>query len=260
MTRRALVFALLMAAVGVVLLLLYQRRFELEVSGGSRIRVLAAVKVIPRGSIITEEMLSVREIPQAYFEDRMIRENERAKILGLRIGNTVRAQHTLLWTDLIAASDERRDLSSLVQPGSRAVSIRTSRDDAQLALIRAGDYVDVISTLPTPNGETRAAAVLLQKVLVLGTTTSIASEPQNMTQKAELLLTLSVTVPEAQLLALAMEKGPLMVALRNPDDPKTADKLPDLVSTSVVDSIQRGQIKGVRGAVAVPKNLDGFQD
>ncbi len=259
MTRRALVFALLVGFIGVVLLLLYQRRFELEVSGGSRVRVLAAVKVIPRGSLITEEMLSVREVPQAYFEDRMIRESERPKIIGLRIGNTVRAQHTVLWTDLIAASDERRDLSSLIQPGSRAVSIRTSRDEAHLALIRAGDYVDVISTLPTPNGETRAAAVLLQKVLVLGTTTTIAVDPREAKEKGELLLTLSLTVPEAQLLALAMEKGPLMVALRNPDDPKMADKLPDLFSTSVVDSAQRRQIPGVRGP-SMPRNLDEWKE
>lgn len=252
MNRGAFLFAVGTALLGIVLLLLYQRRFELEVSGGSRVRVLSAIKTIPRGSVVTEETLSIREVPQAYYEDRMIREADKARVLGLRIGNSVRAQQTLLWTDLIAASDERRDLSSVVQPGSRAVSIRTGREDTQLALIRPGDYVDVIGTFPGP-GETRAAAVLLQKVLVLATTTNFSADVHDK-ERGELLLTVSVTIPEAQMLALALERGRLMVALRNPDDPKTGDRLPDLVSSTVTDPKERSQIKGVRGPTRLEKD------
>jgi pilus assembly protein CpaB len=247
MTRRALLFALVTAALGMTLVFLYHRSFEQEVSGGPRVRVLAPVKVIPRGTIITDDMITVREVPLAYFEDRMVRDAERAKVVGLRLGNTVPAHQTLTWTDLLTASDERRDLSSLVQPGSRAVSIRTSREDSHIALLRPGDYVDVIATTSGPTPDSRAAAVLLQRVLVLATSSTIPTDVREAKSDGDVLLMLSLTVPEAQLLALAMEKGRLVVALRNPDDPKTSDRLPDVVSTAISDSKERALIKGVRG-------------
>jgi pilus assembly protein CpaB len=249
--RRAILFAAVTAILGVVLLFVYHHRYEQEVSGGARMRVLSVQKLVPRGTVMTEEMLSVHEVPQSCFEDRMIRESERPKIVGLRIANTVRAQESLTWSDVAAASDERRDLSSLIQPGSRAVAIRANRDEAHLGLIRPGDYVDVIGTMQGPTHDTRSAALLLQRVLVLATATSAEAR-----ESGQALLTLSLTVPEAQVLAIASERGRLTVALRNPEDPKTSDRIPDLVSTTVVNDKERAHIKGVRG----PQKLEAGND
>ena len=44
MNRRALLIALVVGILGVFLLLLYQRRFELEASGGEKVKLLIAVK------------------------------------------------------------------------------------------------------------------------------------------------------------------------------------------------------------------------
>src|SRR5512140_651818 len=103
MNRRALVLALIVGMLGVFLLVLYQRRFEVDASGGAKIKLLMAVKPIERGKVITDELVATREVPQAYVEDRAIKEVEKAKILGLRVGNTVQANQTLMWTDLITA-------------------------------------------------------------------------------------------------------------------------------------------------------------
>jgi pilus assembly protein CpaB len=252
MNRRALLFAFVTAALGMALVLLYHRRYEREVSGGARVRVLAALKAIPRGTVVSDEMLTVREVPTAYFEDRMVRETERSKLVGLRLGVATPAHQTLTWTDVVTASDDRRDPSSLVQSGNRAVAVRTSREDGPLALLRPGDYVDVISTSAGPSGDTRSAAVLLQRVLVLATSGS--GDPRAAKVDNDGSLTLSLTVPEAQLLALAMEKGRIVVALRNPDDPKTSDRLPDVVSSAVVDSKERAQITGSRGPARLDAN------
>lgn len=259
MNRRALLIALIIAGLGVFLLLLYQRKFETEASGGEKIKLLIAVKPIERGKIITEDMVATREVPQAYVEDRAIKEVEKPKILGLRVGNSVQAQQTLMWTDIVTASEERRDLSSLVQAGNRAVSVHTSRQDTSVALIRPGDYVDVISVMSqsnTPNqqNDTKAAVVLLQRVLVLAvgddTSPDTQVEPvvngQHYGAEGDSLLTLSLTIPEAQLLALAAEKGRIAVALRNPDDQRTAERIPDISSNSLLDSTQREGIRGVR--------------
>src|SRR5262249_7568422 len=100
MNRRALLIALIIGIVGVFLLLLYQRRFELEASGGEKVKLLIAVKRLERGKPITEDMIAVREVPVAYVDDRGVREVDKSKILGLRVGATVKEQNLVLWSDL----------------------------------------------------------------------------------------------------------------------------------------------------------------
>src|SRR5206468_8325946 len=124
---------------------------------------------------------------------------------------------------------EERDLSSLVQPGSRAVTVHANNGDETKgnALIRPGDYVDVVATMPEvgkgPGGDGRSSIVLLQRVLVLAVGTATEAQAvtghtqgANATQR-DLVLTLSLNLQEAQLLALATERGHLSVAVRNPE-------------------------------------------
>jgi pilus assembly protein CpaB len=213
--------ALVVALLGVVLLFLYTKRFEREASGGEKIRLLVALKPIERGKPITEEMLSTHEVPMAYVEDRAIKEVDKSKILGIKVGTTIQAQQTLMWTDLTTANEERRDLSSLIVPGSRAVTIRTRREDASSAMVKPGDYCDVVAILPDQNTET--AIILLQRVLVLASGFDTSPDAIDLTvnkdrRLTESVLTLSLTVEDAQKLAVATEHGTVSVILRNPLD------------------------------------------
>jgi pilus assembly protein CpaB len=241
LNRRAFVIALVIGMLGLFLLFLYQRRFEAEASGGDKIKLLTALKPIERGKPITEELLATREVPMAYVEDRAIKEVEKQRILGLRVGNTVQAGQTIMWTDLATAQEERRDLSSLITPGSRAVSIRTSREDSSIALIKPGDYVDVLGVMGENN---RAAVILLQKVLVLAsgldtTPDAIDRDKASSILEREALLTLSLTLKEAQILALAADRGKISVALRNPEDPRTLERPGDVTGDMLTDPVRR---------------------
>ncbi|NOU26837.1 MAG: Flp pilus assembly protein CpaB [Polyangiaceae bacterium] len=222
MNRRALGIAIVVAILGMFLMLLYQQRFEEEASGGERVTVLQVIKQVDRGSAITDEALAPRKIPIAYLEERAVKETEKNKILGLTVANTVRAQQTLLWTDLVSGTEERKDLSQLVIPGYRGVTIRVSRDDPSVSLLQPGDYVDVIAILSaTAQAEDKTATVLMQKILVLanGESTSVLHhEEGKKDQIGSESITLSLTVPEAQVLALAAEKGRLTVVVRPPGD------------------------------------------
>lgn len=250
MNQRALFIALLVSVLGGALLFVYLRRFEREASGGELIAVLVARTPIEAGQPITEEMLSPRNIPRAYLEDRAVLEAEKGKILGLRVGHTVQAQQTVLWTDLAIAMDERRNLSSLVQPGMRAVTIRADFDDKSFALIRPGDRIDVIATLPQPDKpDNRSAVVLLQNVLVLAVGTDFEADTAPGSKddaSGGMILSLSLNVQEAQLASLAQEKGKLSVALRNPNDVRVTEGMSDLDSTALVDTKVRTQVQGIR--------------
>ena len=146
MDRRALLIALAVSLVGVLLLVLYLKRFEREASGGDKVKLLIAVKPMERGKPITDDELSTHDVPVAYLEPRAIRDVEKSKIIGLRLGTTIQAGQTLMWTDLATANEERRDLASLILPGHRGVSVKTSREDSSAGMVKPGDYVDVLLT------------------------------------------------------------------------------------------------------------------
>ena len=248
MNRRALVIAFIVSILGAALLALYIRRFEEEASGGEPVKLLVAVKPIEAGSLITDEMLATRVVPKAYVEDRAVLEAEKAKVIGLRVGHTVQAQQTVMWTDLAIAMEKGRSLSSLIQPDKRAVTVRTKgNEDKGFALIRPGDRIDVIATMPgEKQSDARSSIVLLQNILVLavgGDTGSDPLEKQERETRMDLVLSLSLTVPEAQLLALATEKGVLTVALRNPDDVRVTEGLSDINSSALGDSKRRGEVQ-----------------
>jgi pilus assembly protein CpaB len=259
MKRRRLITAAIISLAAIMVWLMYERRYEMEVSGGEKIKVLIALQPIERGRTIQEEQLGVKEVPQAYVEDRAIKDVERQKVLGLRVSAGLSAQQTLMWTDVIAATEDKHALGTMVPPGSRAVSIRTSQEDASSSMIRPGDYVDLIGLFgqQTTNADSRTSVVLLQKILVLATGLQTApgaddnAGKPNLAADYDTLLTLSLTLPQAQVLSLTAEKGRIMVALRNPEDPRTFEQPPDLSAGVLTDSNQRENLRGVRhGGIA----------
>lgn len=242
MKGRPVFIGLLTASLGVALLALYMRKFEIDATGGAKVELLVAVSPIVRGKPVTEAMLGTKQVPQAYVDQRAIRASERDKVLNLRPVSNIPVLQTLVWTDFVATSDEQRDLSSLVQPGSRATPIRVELDDV-LQLIRPGDFVDIIGVF----GDGSASSVLLQRVLVLATgldTTTNTTGGGNRTRIEA--LTVSVSLEESQLLALAQNAGKLSVIVRNPDDQRVAESPPDVSRAALVDASVRQKIPSAR--------------
>jgi pilus assembly protein CpaB len=235
MKIRPVFIGLLAGIAGIVLLVMYLRRFEQEVSGGERVGLLVAVRPIVRSRPITADMLGTREVPLAYLDERAIRATDREKILGLVATTNVPVQQTIAWTDVIAMTDSQRDLSSLVQPGNRAMSIHLAFDE-QIPLVRPGDFVDVIAVY----NDTHEASVLLQRVLVLASGAETGNERSTDKRQARVsLLTISVSLQEGQLLALAMARGALTVVVRSPQDQTVAETPPDISPATLTDSVKR---------------------
>lgn len=245
--RRALVGSLIFAAFGTLLLLVYLRRFEQEMSGGERLAVVTVVRAVERGQTLTEDMLATREVPVAYIEDRAVKASERSKVLGLPVSVSLAPQQSLMWTDL-AVTTQERDLSKLIAPGKRGVTVRASSasDTRGNSLIRPGDYVDVIvTTFDSAQAKDLSASVLLQRVLVLAVGEETSTHLTNVgCQQApswldEKLLTLSLSLSEAQLLSLALERGKLSVAVRNAQDPAVQGDIPDVTGAALLNREQR---------------------
>jgi pilus assembly protein CpaB len=244
MKHRPLFFGLLSGLVSVALLLLYLRKVEAELSGGKKVAVLVLIETAPRGKPITETMLGTREIPLSYLDDRVVRASDKSKILGLRSTTTVPVQQTLAWSDVLAAKDDQRSLSNLVQPGNRATPIRVHITDV-LALVRPGDFVDVLCVC----GDAKDATVLLQRVMVLAAgndTSAPLLDGKDPASKRVTVLTLSTSLQESQLLAVAMEKGKLTAVVRNPNDQQIAELPADVSAQALTEAGRRQQLQSPR--------------
>ncbi len=249
---RALLVAVVAGLGCAALVAVYLQRFEHETSGGEPVTILRARKPIERGALITEDALVETTVPAGYLESRAVRANERNKVIGIRAANTLDTQDGLLWSDL-AIAQEDRDLSSLIQPGNRAVTVQASAgfDPESAELIRPGDYVDVIATMAKQGAskEEIASIVLLQRILVLaiGTDTESqafrASETDKAGARAPQMMTLSLKVEEAQLLGLARERGTLSVILRSVNDMRILESAPDIPVSSLFDPTFRNDLQ-----------------
>src|SRR5690606_16978798 len=169
-------------------------------------------------------------IPAKYIDDRAIRAAEVDTILGLPATHAVPVQQTLAWSDVLVPKDDQRALSALVQPGNRAAPIRVEISDV-LPLINPGDFVDILCNC----GETKDATVLLQRVLVLASGTETQARDPKEASRVR-ILTVSVSLQESQLLAMAMEKGTLTVLVRNPHDTRIAESPADVTSAALTDA------------------------
>jgi pilus assembly protein CpaB len=249
-SRRGLLSAALIGLVGAALLMVYLHHYEEEVSGGGRVPLLSVAQPIARGALITDAMLTVSSVPRAYVEQRAVRLADRDRVLGLRTAHALSAQDTLLWSDL-ALTTEDRDLSSLVQPGRRAVTVHASEagsDPAGNGLVQPGNYVDVIVTLRPDHGPASAAVVLLQRVLVLAVGSQIepyapSDDRAAVHRSLERELTLSLRIEDVQLLSLARERGTLSVALRAATDTKVIENIADVPVSSLFDRTLRDSVQ-----------------
>jgi pilus assembly protein CpaB len=232
--RLAIRVAALTALIGAVLLRTYMLRFEAERSGGPTRSMLSLARDANRGAKLERALLSTREIPESYVESRHIPAEEIERILGTRLAVTGRAGEALLWSDLVELEAGGRELARLVPPGMRAITIAHSAAGSA-GLRRPGDLVDVLFTGRAADNAA-VTRTLLQAVLVLAVGSDTGQLDRERGDGAARGLTLGVDVAAAQVLAHAEVQGELRAVLRNPDDLRVLDGLPDTTALNVAGS------------------------
>jgi pilus assembly protein CpaB len=225
---RAVAIASTVAFIGAALVFFYLRSFEREASGGDKIAVLYLNRAIEPGGELRDDALGERWIPRDYVQQRAIRTVDRQRIIGLRVNNPLQAQQSLNWSDLALASENVLGAADLVQPGMRAFVIHV--DNKSAGLVNAGNRIDIVGTFEIP-GNNRQSVVLLQNMLVLGKGNggSLGGGPDPND------VALSVTLPEAEMLALASEKGHLSAALREDNNNAVLNRPPIFNGSQLLD-------------------------
>ncbi|MBB5173480.1 Flp pilus assembly protein CpaB [Texcoconibacillus texcoconensis] len=118
-------------------------------------------------------------------------------------------------------TEEEEDLTALpIADGYRAISIAVSGTEGVSGFIRSGDYVDVVSLLPSLEEEVPASQLLLQNIYVLS-----VGGPSNRGVEEDYVpyetVTLEVTPEQGATLALAAENASIVLMLRGEGDGET---------------------------------------
>ncbi len=143
----------------------------------------------------------------------------------------------------ISGSGERATLSRLIDGGMRAVTIRVNDVVGVAGFVLPGDRVDVLLTR-RPAQEDPVTDIVMQNIKVLGIDQDIDEGREKPTVAKA--VTVEVTSPQAQKLALAQQVGQLTLALRNEANGAKAAAL----TISVEDLSSGGRSHRTRPALA----------
>ncbi|PKM83491.1 MAG: Flp pilus assembly protein CpaB, partial [Firmicutes bacterium HGW-Firmicutes-13] len=109
-------------------------------------KVLVAKTEIPANSQIDSQMFECQHIPVDYIHPKAVKEED---LINGTITKTTLVQGEQLLADKLVTGEGSKDgLAYSIEPGYRAVSISITKVSAVSHLIKPGDNIDVVVTLP----------------------------------------------------------------------------------------------------------------
>jgi pilus assembly protein CpaB len=214
----ALVTSALVALLGVGVMFFSMRQYQSQASGGAPVQIVIVTREVAPGTVLTEDMLGVRSMPESYVERRHVRPTDVHAVLGLRARAGVEPNQSLLWSDIETGEQGARELSRLVRSGIRAVTVNVDAASAFDGLLRPGDRVDVFHHA-SRDGDGATTAMLLQNMLVLAVAGDVGRGSEgDCAGRGGQHVTLAATMEQSQALLHADVSGTIGLALRNPGD------------------------------------------
>lgn len=236
-----LIVGVILAIIAIFMIKLYldqQKQIAMQQAKGvldqirsNQITVLVAKADIPPGKVLDPDMLEARVILNRDKEDRAV--DSLARIEGMMAAQPIARGEQITLNKLMYVKGAS-GLAESTPPGKRAVTISVDNISSLAGLIKPGDYVDVIATIPVPamsaDGKqtTQPAMVpLFQNVLILavgqdlGTpkSSSVVSRYIKEDKKEQSsLVTLALNPQEANIIAFVQEQGKIRLVLRSPVD------------------------------------------
>jgi len=176
--------------------------------------IVAKIKIASR-TAIEESMIEAKKIPRSFVLPNSATKKE--EVIGkICLAPIIGGEQIILSDDRIAVRDTSLGLAFIVPEGKRAVTIRVDEKASVAGFIKVGDRVDIICSFDRDDeegGQKTVSILQNKKILALGRETS--STRKESPQEQQLLVTFALSIPEAETLILASEKGRINFALRS---------------------------------------------
>jgi pilus assembly protein CpaB len=204
-----LILAVVMGGVAALLVTNIVRNRS-EVAAAPSSTIVVATTNLPFGTPITEDKIAelhwaATSLPEGAFRTKLDLLHDGRRVTLASIG----ANEPIL-SSKITGPNQRASLSSMVENGMRAVTVRVDDVRGVAGFILPNDRVDVV--LIRTEGGQRFSDLLLQNVKVLAID-QVATEQRNQPTVAR-AVTLEVTPQQAQKVTLATDIGRLSLVLR----------------------------------------------
>jgi pilus assembly protein CpaB len=219
--------------------------------------VVAAADLDP-GTALAANLLARRPMPQRFLASDAVAADAAAEVAGRRLQRALRSGEAVTASALEPISAP--SLSSLIEPGLRAVTIPVDETSAAAGLLAPGDLIDLLLVTRSLDADSPAASVrpLLQAVRVVATGrqterrhAQAREAGANETEPSFATVTLHVRPDDAQRILLAQRIGELAVVVRTPGDSTTG-------TAAAVDSaaLLGGRTHAAARAAAAPQAIE----
>jgi pilus assembly protein CpaB len=183
-------------SIGTIVVAAQPLRFGAEVSADSVIEIPWVAKSLPEGAFVAK--------------DELLKDGRRVVLSPVEKGEPILRSK-------ITGPGQRALLSSLLEEGKRAVTVRVDDVRGVAGFILPGDFVDIVLIAEdAPPRRENYSEILLQYVKVLAVD-QLASERQEQPTIAK-AVTVEVTPEQAQKILLATNIGKLSLILRRPQE------------------------------------------
>ena len=208
--------ALVFATFGGILQKTNQTAFERKIKNEFSIdTILVTTGQIPSGTLLKREHFTTNDILSGARTANMLSADEASKMIGRALEvNLGKGDPFLL--SFVGSSLSDGGIASKIPPGKRLFTLSIEDVNAQSGFIRAGDFVDVISTMNLP-GRGSTTFTLLTRLQLSAVGKSFDSN----TQSASTQVSFFVTPQEMEILKQAQVNGSFSLSLRNPTDTDT---------------------------------------
>lgn len=180
-------------------------------------------------------------------------------IIGNTVGDRVLEGEPLRMERMLAGGAQM-GLDELIDPGARAVAIRTTRTSGVGGLLKPGQYVDVIVTIRPDDRSLEANWVtetIIQgaKVVAVNEVTEAAPTTQDPDEKKkrparEFFISIEVSPSETEEVALAEARGEIHLALRAQNDFELVETDGPLVTNALIGVPEKRKVAAKERLVA----------
>jgi pilus assembly protein CpaB len=231
--------------------------------------VVVAAAHIAVGTVLDPAMLAKRAVPERFIASDAYAPELVGQVAGRRVLRALRSGEPL--TASVVESASTPSLSSLIEPGLRAITIPVDESSAAAGLLAPGDLVDLLLVTRDANSSTGDAAVrpLLQAVHVVATgrqtrrakpaqgsdAVSVAVDGGE-TESSFATLTLHVRPEDAERILLGERIGELSVLLRTRADTE-AGVVPTLDSRALLGGTNHRSVRARSHGMAIEYIIGG---
>lgn len=252
------IFAILAAVVIFVYLSDLESRYK---KMAEPIQVVVAVERIAQGSIINQKMITETTIPKEYAQPKvfgsiktLFTKEGAANYIAL---NVIEPGEQILATK-VSRTNQDTGIANIIPEGKKAITVSIDLESSNV--ISPGSRVDIMGIIEYADKNKQyqeSAYVIVQNILVLAVGDkylgSVSKKDEN---REKGLITLSVSVEEAQKILLAQARGSLKYIIRPVGDTEI-NSIKPLNISEIVKDISKSEPKVITSVSK--QNLDNNQ-